>query len=100
MRYRAEELYAILALESHRHRCVIIGEDLGIVPSYVRPAMSRHGVRRMFILQYALVDSSVKAPGRVPAGSLAALNTHDMPPFAAFWQDDDFAREAEIGPAR
>lgn len=97
VRYRARELYAILALESCRHRCVIIGEDLGTVPSYVRPAMARHGVRRMFILQYALVDGSMKTTGRVPAGSLAALNTHDMPPFAAFWQDNDFAQRMKMG---
>ncbi len=97
VRYRADELYAILALESCRHRCVIIGEDLGTVPPYVRPAMARHGVRRMFILQYALVDSSIKPPGRVPEGSLVALNTHDMPPFAAFWQGDDFTQRLKLG---
>jgi 4-alpha-glucanotransferase len=96
VRYRPEELYAILALESHRHRCVVVGEDLGTVPPYVRPAMKRHGVRRMFILQYALVDKA--RPARdVPAGALAALNTHDMPPFAAFWQDDDFDRRVKQG---
>jgi 4-alpha-glucanotransferase len=96
VRYRAEEFYAILALESHRHRCVIVGEDLGIVPSYVRPAMKRHGVSRMFILQYALVDKPVPLLN-VPAGALAALNTHDMPPFAAFWQDDDIPERLELG---
>jgi 4-alpha-glucanotransferase len=97
VRYRADELYAILALESHRHRCVIIGEDLGTVPAYVRPAMARHGVRRMYILQYALVDSTSPALGHIPAGALAALNTHDMPPFAAFWQDEDIPQRLEMG---
>ena len=27
--YAAEELFAILTLESHRHRCEIVGENLG-----------------------------------------------------------------------
>jgi 4-alpha-glucanotransferase len=96
VRYRAEELYAILAVESHRHQCVIVGEDLGTVPRYVRPAMSAHGLRRMYILQYALVEKA-EPDLRVPSGSLAALNTHDMPPFAAFWQDDDFASRIKLG---
>jgi len=39
----------------------------------------------------------MKATGQVPAGSLAALNTHDMPPFAAFWQHDDFAQRLKMG---
>jgi 4-alpha-glucanotransferase len=97
VRYRADELYAILTLESRRHRCVIVGEDLGTVPSYVRPAMARHGVHRMYILQYALVDQTSPALGHIPAGSLAALNTHDMPPFAAFWQDEDIPERLKMG---
>ncbi|MFC1901449.1 4-alpha-glucanotransferase [Chloroflexota bacterium] len=87
VRYRAEELYAILALESHRHRSVIVGEDLGMVPSYVRPAMSRHVLQRMYVLHYELADNS--SLHRLPVNAVASLNTHDMPPFAAFWQGLD-----------
>ncbi len=97
VRYPAEELYAILALESHRHRCVIIGEDLGTVPPYVRPTMNRHGIRRMYILQYAFFEKTMTNPSRIPRSALAALNTHDMPPFAAFWQDNDFAERLRLG---
>ena len=65
VRYHAEELYAILALESHRHRSVIVGEDLGIVPAYVRKAMSRHGLHRMYVLYYELAEDPSRALRRI-----------------------------------
>jgi 4-alpha-glucanotransferase len=71
----AEELYAIMLLESHRNRCALVGEDLGTVPAEVRAAMDRHGVHRMFI---RALD-----PGPVPHGAVAYLDTHDTLPFAA-----------------
>jgi 4-alpha-glucanotransferase len=84
--YPAEELYAVLTIESHRHRCAIVGEDLGTVPRYVRDAMRKHGLRRMFVVQYELKDED--PPLRAPeAASVAMINTHDMPPFATFWSE-------------
>lgn len=50
VRYHAEELYAILSLESHREQCWIIGENLGTVPTYVNTAMSRHGLDRKSVV--------------------------------------------------
>jgi 4-alpha-glucanotransferase len=89
VRYRAAEFYAILALESHRYRTLIIGEDLGTVPGYVRRAMARHKVHRMYILPFEYTTGSRRALRPVPADALASLNTHDMPPFAAFWSGKD-----------
>jgi 4-alpha-glucanotransferase len=97
VRYPAEEMYAILCLESHRHRTRIVGEDLGTVPPYVRPAMARHGVRRIFVVQYALTPDPGKALGKIPKQSLACLNTHDMPPFAAFADGRDTDDRVSLG---
>jgi 4-alpha-glucanotransferase len=97
VRYRSEELYAILALESHRHKSIIVGEDLGIVPSYVRPAMARHGLYRMYILYYELADDASHTFRRVPRKAVASLNTHDMPPFAAFWGGTDIREKKALG---
>jgi 4-alpha-glucanotransferase len=95
VRYRDEELYAVLTLESHRHRSVIVGEDLGIVPAYVRPAMSRHGLQRMYVLHYELADNEKL---HEPQGNVvASLNTHDMPPFASFWQGLDIPERRSLG---
>lgn len=89
VRYRAEELYAILTLESHRNRCFVIGEDLGTVPDEVREAMERHGLLRMYVMQFALSTDAKNAVAPPPAQAVASINTHDTPTFASYWQDED-----------
>lgn len=86
VRYPWEELYAILCLESHRNRCVIVGEDLGIVPAEVRAAMATHGWLRTYVLQLDLLEPAGSA-SEIPSLALASLNTHDLPPFAHVWRD-------------
>jgi len=89
VRYPAEEHYAVLSLESRRHGVRIVGEDLGTVPSYVRPAMARHGLSRMSVVQFGLSPDSGQALKAVPAGALGCVNTHDMPTFTSFWEGRD-----------
>jgi len=95
--YRAQEMYAILALESARNQALIVGEDLGTVPGYVRPALARHRVRRMYVLQFEAAPKRQKPLRVPPVDSLATLNTHDMPPFAAFWDGLDIQDRVELG---
>lgn len=87
--YHPEEFYAILTLESQRHKTVIVGEDLGTVSPSVRTAMSRHGLNRMYILPFELTGNPQRALNQVPVNILTSLNTHDMPPFAEFWSKKD-----------
>ena len=97
VRYPADELYAILSLESHRHKALIVGEDLGTVPSYVHDAMSRHAIQRTYVLQYELDDDGDSPIPNPPRSSVASLNTHDMPPFAAYWQGLDIEDRLDLG---
>ena len=83
---RAPELYAILNLESHRRRTRLVGEDLGTVPPYVRETMSRRGLGRMYVIQFSVGPDDGRPIHEVPAGSVASLNTHDMPTFTSFWE--------------
>lgn len=95
--YHPEEMYAILSLESHRNKCVIVGEDLGIVPRAVRSAMKRHNLRRMWVMHYELAGRSRRLlPDPLPS-QLASLNTHDMPPFASFWSGQDITDRLKTG---
>ena len=89
VRYADDELCAILSLESHRHRCVVVGENLGTVPEYVNEMMSKHNIPGMYVVQYELTPDS-NGPLREPhAVEIAGLNTHDMPPFSAYWRGLD-----------
>jgi len=87
--YPAEELYATLSLESHRHRAFVVGENLGTVPPEVAEGMNRHGILGMYVVQYELQPGSEGQLRVPPAASVASLNTHDMPTFRAFWEGKD-----------
>ncbi len=97
VRYPSEELYAILCLESHRHRCRIVGENLGTVPRYVNTTLARHKIHRMYVAQYELTSNLRRALRTIPTDSVASLNTHDMPPFTAFWQNCDIEERLSLG---
>jgi 4-alpha-glucanotransferase len=97
VRYPAEELYSILCLESHRHRSLIVGENLGTVPAYVNRALARHGILGMYVAQYATTAKVAMALRPVPSRSVASINTHDMPPFAAFWRGLDIGDRRALG---
>jgi 4-alpha-glucanotransferase len=89
VRYAHDELYAVLALESHRHRVMIVGENLGTVPPEVDEAMRRHGLLGMYVMQYELAPGGGGLEREPPAASVASLNTHDMPTFRGFWEGRD-----------
>jgi 4-alpha-glucanotransferase len=95
--YAAPELYAILNLESHRHQVCLVGENLGTVPAAVHTAMRRYHLWHMYVVQYGLTPASAGALRCVPRHAVASLNTHDMPPFAAYWQGQDIADRLALG---
>ncbi|MCK5213186.1 MAG: 4-alpha-glucanotransferase, partial [Dehalococcoidia bacterium] len=97
VRYHPEETYAIISLESHKHRTAVIGEDLGTVPRAVPRAMAHHGINRMFVLYYEMASFAEGTRPAIPANSMASLGTHDMPPFASFWHDIDIRQQVELG---
>lgn len=97
VRYPAEELYAVFSLESHRHKAMLVGEDLGTVPPEVPASMGRHNVHRMYVIQYELSPDPSKTLPPIPAGSVASVNTHDMPPFAAYVEGRDIAEREQLG---
>ncbi|HBL26945.1 MAG TPA: 4-alpha-glucanotransferase [Acidobacteria bacterium] len=85
--YPAEELYAVLCLESQRHQAMLVGENLGTVPPEVYEAMERHDMLGMFVAQYELQpDQGLREP---PVTTAASLNTHDMPTFSGFLEAKD-----------
>jgi 4-alpha-glucanotransferase len=89
VRYAEEEFYAIITLEATRAQCVIVGEDLGTVPQYVPRMMNRHGLRRMYVVQYEVKPEGDEPMSEPAKESVASINTHDMPTFASFWSAKD-----------
>ncbi|KAB2843038.1 4-alpha-glucanotransferase, partial [bacterium] len=97
LRYPAEELYALLCLESHRARCFLVGEDLGTVPPETRTEMARRGLLRCHVASFELRPDGQAPFGTAPPDSVASLNTHDMPTFAGFWEGRDLEDRHALG---
>jgi 4-alpha-glucanotransferase len=95
--YPAEEWYAIFCLESHRNRTRLVGENLGTVPPAVNDSMARHGLREMFVVQFQERPDPNAALPTPKALSVASLNTHDTPTFAAHWRGDDLVESVRLG---
>ena len=97
VRYPADELYAIVCLESHRHRTRVVGENLGTVPRHVNAALSRHGLAQLHVAQFGIAPAAADPLARVPRRAFACMNTHDTPTFAGFVAGSDIDERARRG---
>jgi (1->4)-alpha-D-glucan 1-alpha-D-glucosylmutase len=98
VRYPFGDLLGILALESQRHRCLVIGEDLGTVPDEVRTALAAAGVLSYRLLYFErAADDAFKPPAAYPAQALVAASTHDLPTLKGWWAGRDITVRDELG---
>jgi (1->4)-alpha-D-glucan 1-alpha-D-glucosylmutase len=96
--YPFDDLLGILALESRRHRCMVVGEDLGTVPEEVRTALAPLGVLSSRLLCFMKKeDGSFIPPREWPRDALAAFATHDLPTLAGYWEGHDIAVRDRLG---
>ncbi len=96
--YPSEDLLAILALESHRARCMVIGEDLGTVPDWVREQLARVNVLSYKVFYFERTwDGTWKPPQWYPPMSVAVVTTHDLATLSGFWLGEDLAVRAKLG---
>ena len=97
VKYPSEELHALLCLESNRNKTVVVGENLGTVPPEVNAGMKRHHLRQMYVVQYEVKPDPRRGLRPPPAPCVASFNTHDMPPFQAFWLGEDIKDRFDLG---
>ena len=88
--YNHEAMLGVLAIEATRAGGMVVGEDLGTVPDYVRRILADHGVLGTDVEWFNRVDDSPNAgdPYRAPKDyrkqALASVTTHDLPPTAGY----------------
>ncbi len=96
--YPADEMLAILALESVRAQALVIGEDLGTVPDWVRDRLGAAGVLSYRVFYFERAGSGAwKPPVSYPAQSLAVVTTHDLPSLSGYWEGADIETRAKLG---
>ena len=95
--YPAEDLLAVLALESERNRCMVVGEDLGTLPEGLTERLEAAGVLSYRLLYFQRErDGGFSPPERYPAQALASVGTHDLPTLRAFWLGRDLDLRARL----
>lgn len=93
-----QDLLRIVCLESVRNRTIIIGEDLGTVPDWIRDELNRRGILSYRVFYFErLADGSFKTPSEYPPLSIATLSTHDLPTLAGYWDETDLERREQAG---
>ncbi|EWY38880.1 4-alpha-glucanotransferase [Skermanella stibiiresistens SB22] len=96
--YPLRDLVRVIALESRRNRCLVIGEDLGTVPEGFRPAMERAGILSYRVLYFERgADKGFIAPEHYPRDALVSVTTHDLPTLKGWWNGHDIRVRAELG---
>jgi len=95
--YPLDDLVGVVALESQRARCMVIGEDLGTVAEGFRDQMSRANIQGMRVLWFERKDGEFLPPSGYPPKSVACVATHDLPTLAGWWQGADIAERLSLG---
>lgn len=95
--YPLDDLLRLLALESHRHKAIVIGEDLGTVPPSFRARCRDAGIAGMDVLWFQRDRERFLAPREWRADAVGMTTTHDLPTVAGWWRGADLALRRGIG---
>jgi 4-alpha-glucanotransferase len=97
-----EDILRIIALESRREKCVVIGEDLGTVPDGFGEIMAAAGLLSYKVLFFERWESGFfKRPELYPAQSMVTVSTHDLPTLTGWWtgRDLEWRQELDLYPS-
>jgi 4-alpha-glucanotransferase len=90
--YPLQQLLTVLCLESARNSCLVVGEDLGVVPDEMRQAMPEFGLYHYKVLLFEKISGRFRRPDEFVRQALAAATTHDLPTLHSYWE----ARDIEL----
>jgi (1->4)-alpha-D-glucan 1-alpha-D-glucosylmutase len=92
-----DDLARIVALESHRNRCLVVGEDLGTLPPGAQEKLAAYGLFSYRLLWFEHEKAKFVATKDYPEQALVAISTHDLPTLAGFWNGTDIDRRESLG---
>jgi 4-alpha-glucanotransferase len=98
VRYPLDALLSVIADESNRTHCIVIGEDLGTVPEGFRETLSRWGLWTYRVMIFEREhDGRFRPPDAYPADAVATFSTHDLPTFRGWLTGADLLTKQAIG---
>ena len=93
--YPAEELFAVLTLESTRYRCEVVGENLGTVPREIFEALPRHRIWGMYLAMFQASGGPDIEPPQPT--DMALVGSHDTPTFDGWIKGNDIEERVGYG---
>jgi 4-alpha-glucanotransferase len=98
VRFPFEQSLRVIAEESTKARCVVIGEDLGTVPEGFRETITRWGLWTYRVMLFERDgDGRFRPPEAYPEGALATFNTHDLPSLRGWMEGHDLETKRKLG---
>jgi 4-alpha-glucanotransferase len=94
--YPFDDLSRLTALESLRHRAIVIGEDLGTVPTGFREFLSQIGIYGMQVLWFEREKRRFFPPQDWSVNATAMTSTHDLPTVTGWWRGHDIETRHEL----
>jgi 4-alpha-glucanotransferase len=91
VRLPATDLLRLVALESYRHRAVILGEDLGTLPDGFQSRLDEVGIAGLRVMWFERSGAHFTPPSQWTKTAVAMTSTHDLPTVAGWWQGRDIA---------
>jgi glycogen debranching enzyme GlgX/4-alpha-glucanotransferase len=95
--YPVDDLLGVLALESQRAGCAVVGEDLGTVPEGFREKLAATGVLSYRVVPFEQDGNGFRPPASYPVDAVASASSHDLPPIPALWTGSDLQIDVDIG---
>lgn len=97
IRFPMEALIAVTAIESWRHQCLVVGEDLGTIPDGLRESLAAANIFSYRVLWFERDGPVFRPPESYPRHALACLASHDLPTFAGWRRARDVAIDRDLG---
>ena len=98
VRFPFDDLLGVLALESTRNRCLVVGEDLGTVPEGFRQRIHDLNIPGCAVFYFERThDGRFKPPSDYRRKAAATVSTHDLTPLAGFWEKRDISQRLALG---
>jgi 4-alpha-glucanotransferase len=95
--YPFDDLLALLALESRRNGCIVVGEALGTVPAGFAERLQEMGIFSYRLLYFERgLDGEFLPPNNYPHASMVAITTHDLATLPGYWSSRDLEVKSEL----
>jgi 4-alpha-glucanotransferase len=95
--YPLNDLLGVIALESHRNHCIVVGEDLGTVPEGFRERLADANILLYRVVMFEQNDTGFIKAEDYPVKAVAVAGSHDMATLSGWFAATDIDLKERLG---